>query len=295
MTPQNEVKAVHPQLEWLLAFNAGRAWLKQLPKLIEVCAEQWGLVVHKPFPYAFASLALPVTQGDGTDAVLKIQFPDRESEHEAAALANWDGDGAVRLIAYDGDRRALLIERCVPGTPLYEIGGDAALDVLIGLLPRLWKPAAAPFTTLSEEADRWLSELPLLWERAGRPFERRLLDSAVDALRSLPGSQGEHVLLHQDLHAANVLRAEREPWLVIDPKPLVGEREFGVVAAVRGGELGDGPSFVRHRFDRLTSELGLDRERVRGWTLAQTLAWGFEGDRVRTYDVECARWLMSTV
>lgn len=50
------------------------------------------------------------------------------------------------------------------------------------------------------------------------------------------------VLLHQDLHADNVLRAGREPWLVIDPKPLTGEREFGVAPIVRSFELGHGRS-----------------------------------------------------
>lgn len=226
------------------------------------------------------------------DCVLKIQFPDRESKHEAAALAHWAGDGAVRLLAHDPERRALLIERCIPGTPLYDIGQDAALDVMIDLFPRLWKPAAAPFTTLSEEAEQWVEELRAGWEGAGRPFEPSLLDAALEALRTLPHSQRESVLVHQDLHAGNVLKASREPWLVIDPKPLVGEREFGVVALVRGGELGDGPSSVRHRLDRLTSELGLDRERVRSWAVAQTLAWAFEGDHVMADQVECARWLL---
>ena len=46
------------------------------------------------------------------------------------------------------------------------------------------------------------------------------------------------MLVNQDLHADNILSATREPWLVIDPKPLAGEREFGVAAIVRGGELG---------------------------------------------------------
>jgi len=235
---------------------------------------------------------MPVTRPDGTAAVLKIQFPDRESEHEAAALARWDGDGAIRLLAHDADRHALLLERCEPGTPLSELRPDDALDVMVGLLPRLWRPAGAPFRSLSEEAVWWAEQLPAQWERAGRPFERRLLDAALEILDTLPRDQGEQVLLHQDLHVDNVLRARREPWLVIDPKPLVGEREFGVGALVRGDQLGRGRDLVLRRLDRLTSELSLDEDRARGWALAQTVAWAFDGDGVDLGHVEIARWLL---
>jgi streptomycin 6-kinase len=244
-----------------------------------------------PFPYACTSLALPARLPAGEDVVLKIQFPDRESEREADALELWNGDGAVLLLEHDPDRHALLLERCLPGTPLSDLEQDAALDVMVRLLPRLWKPAGPPFRSLEHEARWWAAYLPERWQRAAEPFERELLAAALEALNSLPGSQGEQVLVHQDLHAGNVLRAQRERWLVIDPKPLAGEREFGVAALVRGGELGHGEGFVRHRLERLSADLGLDRERVRAWSLAQTVAWAFEGDDVLPPMIECARWL----
>ena len=209
---------------------------------------------------------MPVTTADGEQAVLKVQQPHRESEHEAAALELWDGDGAVRLLDSEPEERALL-------------------------LPRLWKRAGAPFSTLAAEAAWWADSLRETWERFARPFERRLLDAALEALLELPRTQGPQVLLHQDLHGDNVLAAQREPWLAIDPKPLVGEREFGIAPVVRSRELGHSRRDVLNRFDRLTAELGLDRERARGWTIAQTIAWAFDGD-VRQTHVESARWLL---
>jgi streptomycin 6-kinase len=281
----------HPGLAWASATADGRAWLERLPQLLEECVEQWLLQVGEPFPYAYASLALPAQQRDGGEAVLKICFPHRESEHEADALARWSGDGAVRLLAQDRERWALLIERCRPGTPLRDLEADAALDVIVGLLPRLWVAAGEPFRPLAEEAAWWAAYLPDKWQHAGRPFEKALLDAAVGALTELAPTQGEQVLLHQDLHADNVLSAEREPWLVIDPKPLVGEREFGLAPLVRGSELGHCERAVRHRLDRLTADLGLDRERALGWTLGQTLAWAWENDQPMAPQVEIARWL----
>ncbi|HEX2044369.1 MAG TPA: aminoglycoside phosphotransferase family protein, partial [Gaiellaceae bacterium] len=142
----------HPGPAWASATAAGREWLERLPRLVEECAAVWSLDVGEPFPDAFASLALPARLADGRDAVLKVCLPDRESEHEADALARWNGEGAVRLLAHDRGRRALLVERCRPGTPLSGLDAGSALDVLVGLLPRLWVTAGEPFRPLAEEA-----------------------------------------------------------------------------------------------------------------------------------------------
>jgi streptomycin 6-kinase len=260
------------QLDWLRASDQGRLWLDDLSRAVEESAAHWKLRLGEPFPYAFTSLAIPGRMDDGRDVVLKVQHVDRETEHEALALRHWDGDGAILLLDQFPARDALLLERCIPGTP---VPPDKALEVLIGLLPRLWKPATAPpFRTLADEAAHWAAKLS-----GRRDLNPRLADAALDAIAHLAMSQGEQVLLHQDLHGWNVLAAQREPWLVIDPKPLVGEREFGLAPIIRSLELGGGRRDVLRRLDHLTSELGLDRERARQWCIAQTVAWSVaEGD-----------------
>lgn len=277
-------------LDWLGGTPAGQAWRAALPGNVAACEQQWELVLGEPLLGGCASLVLPAQRVDGSEAVLKLQFPDRESEHEAAALEQWAGEGAVQLLEHDPERHALLLERCAPGTALSEVGQDEALDVYVDLLPRLWKPAGATFTPLADEAAWWASSLGASWEQMGRPFERTLLELALDVLATLPQSQGEPVLLHQDLHADNVLRNTRMPWLAIDPKPLAGEREFGVAPIVRSFELGHTRKLVRQRLDRLTAELGLDRERARLWTIAQTIAWCFDSTYLPRH-LATVRWL----
>ena len=223
--------------------------------------------------------------------MLKIQTPHRESEHEADALALWNGDGAVRLLRHDPEAHALLIERCIPGRPLAAAAAETALDVFVDLLPRLWKPVGAPLRPLADEAAWWLEYMEDAWEQAGRPYERRLLDAAIEALRELSPTQGEQVLLSQDLHGENVLSAQREPWLVIDPKPLAGEREFALAPIVRSFELGHSKRDALHRLDWLSSELGLDRERARGWTIGQTVAWSIDSN-YHARHIETVRWLL---
>jgi streptomycin 6-kinase len=248
--------------------------------------DQWDLRIGEPFAGGAGGRTLRATLPDGTPAVLKHVHPHRESEHEAEALERWDGEGAVRLLARDG--WTLLLERCEPGEPLSRLGGEAALDVLVGLLPRLWVAAGPPFRSVAEEAAWWRSYLPGEWERVGRPFGRRLLDAALDALTVLPDSQGEQVLVNQDLHGDNVLSARREPWLVIDPKPLLAEREFALAPIIRSAELGHSRKAVLHRLDRLSADLGLDRERARLWALGATIAWAIGGPPSH---VEVAGWL----
>jgi streptomycin 6-kinase len=280
-----------PRLKWLEESCDGREWLRQLPGHIKACAEQWSLRLEPPYKESQVSIVFPVAVADGSRAVLKVQFPHPECEHEAEALRRWNGRGAVQLFACDPAHHALLLERCEPGGPLSRVNADQALEVFTELLPRLWINADKPFMPLHHESIRWAEQLSSSWERAGRPFEKELLNTALEALDALRGTQGGQILLHQDLHGGNVLRAKREPWLVIDPKPLVGEREFTLAPIVRSYEFGHSRKCVIDRLDKLTSMLGLDRERARLWTLAQTLAWAFEGDRAIERHVDTARWL----
>src|SRR5215469_2854954 len=210
---------------------AASIWLRELPARVERCARRWDLELAEPFPQSFVSVVFPATRRDGSRAVLKIQYPHQESEH-------------------DPEEHALLLERCQPGDHLAGVKQDEALLVFADILPRLWIAAGAPFRRLAEEAALWAERLPAEWEAAGRPFERALIDSALAALDFLIGTQGEQVLLSQDLHGDNVLRANRG-WLAIDPKPLVGERELALAPIIRGYDFGHSRADVCKRLDWL--------------------------------------------
>lgn len=277
--PGNGAFALPESLGWLHREPGGPAWLAALPALARSVAHDWGLALSAPYPSAHASLAMPARTAAGAAVVLKLQLPDRESRFEALALRTWAGRGAVRLLDADEDRRALLVERCEPGSALLEAPLPEVLGVLADLLPRLWVPAPDGLPTLTAEAAWWRNGLEASWTRTGRALPRAVLDAALLALEDLPAAQHDAVLVNQDLHAGNVLRAAREPWLVIDPKPLAGERAFGLAPVLRDIARRDLDALVP-ALDRLSTDLRLDRERVRRWTLAQTVAWGFDGGDV---------------
>jgi len=229
------------------------------------CAEQWELTLEEPLEDG-ASIVVPAG-----DVVLKVNADWHfEAEYEPDALALYDGRGAARLLARDDERRAFLIERCRPGTQLWDTGEDE-VAVAAQLLPclSLELESPHPFRTVADEADRWLRELPQRYE----PSE--LLDAALDVLRTV--DRDARHLVNQDLHGGNVLRAEREPWLVIDPKPLVGEREIDGVGLLRNARE------PRPWVDALV-ELGYNRDRLWGWGFAHALAWDNPSEAQKIYD-----------
>jgi streptomycin 6-kinase len=130
--------------------------------------------------------------------------------------------------AESDDTIALLIERCTPGTPL-ATQREQWQDLLVaGLLRRLWHapPTGTVFRPLQVMCDQWADEFETKTSTAQRILDAGLARDGIALFRSLPGSADRHVLLCTDLHAQNVLAAQREPWLVIDPKPYVGDPTY---------------------------------------------------------------------
>jgi streptomycin 6-kinase len=270
-------------LMWLRAEEGGREWLERLPRLVGECADRWKLSPGAPFRGEVSYVA-PATTASGSDVVVKVNFPSHESEHESAALRHWGGRGAVRLLDDDVESRALLLERCRPGTALWEQREQVATDVMGGVLTRLWeRPAGAgPFRSLVDAAGMWSEHLGAAYERANAPFETALLDDALEFMATARSADSSDVVLHQDLHGGNVLRRGEE-WVAIDPKPLVGERAFDLASYVRDRrdrlrDDRDSEAVVRARLEHLCSVLDVDRDRARGWALAHALAWSFDAE-----------------
>lgn len=254
-----------------------RAWTAALPDLVDDLACRWSLDLEAPFqPGGTASWVAPARTATGEPAVLKVGWPHDEALHEADALRLWAGGGAVLLLDADerGDTIALLLEACEPGTPLSQAVPPTVQDeVIAGLLRRLWvEPVAGhPFRTLQEMCDGWADEFDE--KPAADGLDERRLDpglerAGMELFRALPGTAGRSVLLCTDLHAHNVLAARREPWLVIDPKPYVGDPAYDALQHMLNHDdrlTADPVGFA----ERMAGLLDLDPERVRLWLFAR--------------------------
>ena len=275
---------------------AGRAWLEAVPGIVADVAARWDLSLGPPFEGGCVAWVAPAERADGSRVVLKVSFVDVETRYEADALALWDGRGAARLLDTEPERGAMLLERLEPGTPLIDHSDmGEAVSIGCGVLRRLWRPLPAghPFMLVRDLAMNWAAELPATWERLGRPFERSLLEQAVAWCAQLAGAD-ELVLVNRDFHLGNVLAAEREPWLAIDPKPLAGERAFDTGHLVRS-TLRERPDQARldRLVEQLAGELDLDATRIRAWALVRSVEdalWGLDsGQTDVTWDLACAR------
>ena len=255
-------------------------WLDALPDTMRAAGDRWGIEFGKPYePGGFTSYVAPVTMVDGTEAVYKCTVPHPEAKGEAEALEIYGGDGAVRVIASKPDTFELLVERCEPGLSLWSVDDvDQRLEISIALMRRLWRPVDdGAFMSLTELGARWSGVTMRRLMTLDVPWVTEPIERGAELLTTLPASATESVLLHHDFHPDNVLAAEREPWLAIDPKPNTGDPAFDPVPVLTQI---DGESVPAPDLDRVESHIetvarlsGLDAERIALWTIARTAEW----------------------
>ncbi len=267
----------------LRAFPGGAAWLESLPSLIAECESRWHVRIAKePFELSYNFVAPALTAQD-QEVVVKIGVPSPELRHEIRALRLYGGGAVVQLLDADEQKGLLLLERLRPGSMLSWIEDDEqATLIAAGTMRELWPPLPAepPFPTAAD----WASGLQRLRRRfTGRtgPFNPRLVQTAESLFKELLVSGDAPVLVHGDLHHFNILSAKRRPWVAIDPKGLAAERAYEVGALLRNPTPSRSLDLTiqRRRVDLLTNELGLDKQRIVGWAVAQSVLsawWSYE-------------------
>jgi streptomycin 6-kinase len=255
-------------------------WLDALPMLVAELAERWSLSVEEVFVHAGGTAAwvARVRRADGSHAVLKVGLPHFEAEHEIAGLRFWNGDPTVDVLAADEAANAMLLEACEPGTPLSMLDADGQDTVIASVLTSAWRSrgAAGNAETNVRATFRPLRAMLAHWEQETRLSRSHWVDSGlVEAgltlFHELSAPGAEDVLLFTDLHADNVLRSARAPWLAIDPKPFVGDAAYDATQ-----HLFNSPdrllSHAEATVERVAGLLGLSAARVKLWTFARAAA-----------------------
>ena len=251
-----------------------QAWLAGLPERVDDLARRWGLEVSEPFqPGGSSSWVAPAHDAAGRDTVLKVAWSHTEARDEAEGLAAFSGKGAVKVYAFehDGPTTALLLERCRPGDDLRSRPEDEQHEVIAELLNRLRRvplPAVHRFRPLSVMCDAWAEHAAGLHAAHPEILDPGMVRAGLDLFRTLPQTATEAVLLCTDLHAGNVLSGARRPWLLIDPKPYVGDPHYDVVQHLLNCTSSlqrDPHGLVR----RVAGLAGLDPARVQQWLFAR--------------------------
>jgi streptomycin 6-kinase len=274
----------------------GVEWLRSLPALLDELAGRWALHVDEPFAALSYNYVAPAVRADGTETVLKVGVPHKELFSEMDALRLYDGSGMARLL-----------ERLRPGTPLLTLADDeAATRVAAQVMRDLWQPVAPDEMRHFPTTRDWAAGLARLRARFGGetgPLPAPLVERAEAVFAELHASAAAPVLLHGDLHHENILRAERAPWLAIDPQALIGEPAYEPGALLRNPlpELvvrPDALAVQRRRITILAETLGLDAARITAWAFVQAVhsAWWRIEDHGHGWEpaIACAE-LLATV
>lgn len=203
--------------------EAGHAWLAELPRIISKMSEKWSLKVGEHFPDLSFNYVAPCVLSDGRQAVLKIGYPKNKASvfKEKKILDFFGGEGIVRALAFDKETNVLLIERLLPGENLKKIckaDDRKANETAIEIMRKLWRepPVSEEVITL----DKWLKDFV---EAENFNNAAQIFSKGRDFYRELLKSSNQKILLHGDLHHENILSAEREPFLAIDPKGIIGD------------------------------------------------------------------------
>jgi streptomycin 6-kinase len=259
------------------------AWLARAPRLADDLLDEWRLEIDSAAVAGSCAMVVPVRTEDSRAAMLKLSWPHWEAETEHLALRAWHGAGAVELWRADPRRSALLLERASTDRDLHALPVLDACEVVAGLYARLHRAPLPQTRLLSELCTEWLERLPPL--AAANLIPRRFVSQAERWLADFAGDPStDDRLIHSDLHFSNVLAADREPWLVIDPKPLAGDPAYEVAPLLwnRWDEVMAAASPRQALLDRMFTVVdaaGLDEDRVRAWIVVREVCnvlWTWE-------------------
>jgi streptomycin 6-kinase len=261
---------------------SGAQWLASLPELVPALFERWGCLFDGPVMHGEIGVVFPVRHGQGA-AVLKISFPHPGSVWEPDAFEAWKGRGAVRLYERADECFAMLLERA-GSRKLAELRDkDEVVRIAGQINRRLAVPAPPGLPRLRDRVARW--EQSLLRDAADFAYAlpRRVVEEAIATVRELGGDQPD-LVIHGDLHAGNILGADREPWLAVDPEGLVGDPAY------------DGGTFLKRHVFALLEEEDLDRAVLRSLHMFAEAA-ELDAEHVRRWAqfqlVEAAFWRRS--
>ncbi len=261
-----------------LAGAEGRAWLDRLPAILAACEERWELTIGAPVNNLSFNYVAPAVRADGTELIIKTGLSG-EFPSQPQALQHFDGHGMVQMLAYDEHNSVMLLENLKPGTSLRSVKDDEfAISAAVEVMSKIWRPLPQmhyPFPTVCDWG-KGFARLRHRYDGGTGPFPSAKFDRAEKLYAELSDSMAEPVLLHGDLHQDNILSAERDLWLAVDPKGVIGEPAFETGALLRNFwpdilSVADPIRLTARRIDQLAAELGFERERIAGWSFSQAV------------------------
>ena len=255
--------------------NTGQEWFDRLPEAQYLLASRYQLDNIVPFPnltYNYVALA----QAPQGAVVVKICFDRAQATREVAVLRAYElAGGAPKVIIYDEEYAALLLEQVTPGETMEQLfphNDTAAVTATVRLMKTLHK-AVLPAEKILPHMSEVLAPV-LQKESSIIPVE--IAEKAAQFPKYLLDTTSEEVLLHGDLHHGNMLKSLDGHYLSIDPQGFIGDP----LAEIGGFMRNPYPSLAKQknmselliaRLDQFSVELGGCLSRITQWAFVVTV------------------------
>lgn len=270
----------------LLGERKGKEWLNNIPHLLDYYSKKWSVKIFDPFPLSYKYVA-PVERADGSKAVIKIGFKgNKEFFSEVAALQALDRHASAQLLEIDIDNAVLLLERVLPGLPLTTISDNTqATQIAACVAKKLW--ITAPSNNHLFQLDHVYKGFQTMRSRFNldfQPIPKSLFNKAEELFSLLLQTTKEPTLLHGDFHQGNILSSEKEGWITVDPKGMIGDPIYDLAVFLYNPlpwlvEQKNLEEILTQRVTIFSEELGFPKKRIVEWALAQSILssiWSIE-------------------
>ncbi|WP_088011730.1 aminoglycoside phosphotransferase family protein [Gottfriedia acidiceleris] len=269
------IKAIHKE--------KGEIWLENFEDLCIKCENRWNMKILAPFELSYNFVA-PILIDGQKKAVIKLEVPNEEFNSEVEALNEFKEKEFVKVIDADLNEGILILEQLLPGETLATIENEEeAMNIAVKVMKNLWitAPKSTKIPTILSREDSF-SRIVEKFPNGLGPVSKEMLLDAFSIFKEMNKTQSTQYLLHGDLHHYNILNAGENSWKVIDPKGLIGEREYDIIQFLLNNlKDKDIPKTIEKRIDLLVKELNLNKERVLLWGYSHAVlstCWSLEDE-----------------
>ena len=253
--------------------DMGVIWLHSLPLLIEKLSRFWSLTNIEPASNMNWNYVAYATQHKKINVAFKMSYDPTLIKNEYHVLTYFDGHGAIKLLDYSEEHHAILLERALPGRSLKE-NDPAQIQETIHSYSQVIKKIASLTLPNSSfcHVNTWLDAIDHIRDLR---IDKRYVDKAKQLKSHLLQSSNKEYLCHGDLHLENIIQNKND-WLAIDPKGIIGEMAFEAAAfdLLYDDEMTNiktGQSKIIDRIQQLSNALKIDNDRLLSWVFLRIM------------------------
>ena len=239
--------------------SVGQKWLDDLPIILDQLSSYWNLSYINPV-YNMSYNYVAKSMQNGKNIVIKISPKPSMINDEIKALKHFEGNGFIKLLDFNEEYNAILIEQALPGISLKDIKQNQ-IEIYSDVIKQIkYIDNKSDFQHISD----WLKAIDNNKEKIAED----ILDKAKELKTKLLNDNIDEYILHGDLHYDNII-SYNDSWICIDPKGIRGELAFEAAHCdlLDEEELKENNAYIlfETRSQKLANNINIDHHRLKDW------------------------------